>query len=68
MEFKIGDTVRALVNNDGIDILNMNIPYEVFNFIEFESRVGIRNGSHWYYLKPEELEFYDTEQLDQTSH
>lgn len=58
MGLKIDDTVRALVDNDGIDTLDMTIPYKVFNFIEYEQRVGIVNGSYWYYLKPNELELW----------
>lgn len=60
MKFQIGDKVRALVESDGIDILDMTTPYEVFNFIEYETRVGIKTDTHWYYLKQEELELWTT--------
>lgn len=60
MNFEIGDTVKALVDNDGIDTLDMSLPYEVFNFIKFEKRVGIVNGRHWYYLKPDDLELWSS--------
>ena len=56
--FSIGDTVRALIDNDEIDTLNMNIPYTVFN-TEHKERIGIKNGSYWYYLLPSDLEIWE---------